>query len=388
MNKAILHKEVQEFIRNYTGDMSKLAFAGSPFGEITIKELLQQIEGRRRIEKKLPAWYKLPGVLYPPKLNLEQTSSESTAKYKASLISGETLADLTGGFGVDSYYFSKNHKTVHHFEINESLSKIAVHNFKKLTANNIVCIPKNGLEFIKNEKYNNIYIDPSRRHNTKGKIFYLKDCEPNILENLEYLLDRCEILLLKTSPMLDISLGIEELKYVNEVHIIAVENDVKELVWVLKRHNNDPIQLKTINFAKNGPETFDFCRNDPASVTYSVPKQFLYEPNTAILKSGAFGLLSDTYAVDKLHKNTHLYTNEELQKFPGRRFQIENTVPYSKKEIRKALSFDKANITVRNFPESVAKLRKYWKIKEGGDVYLFFTTIKNDQKVMLVCKKV
>lgn len=386
-NKSILNTEVQDFIRNFEGEISKLAFSGSPFETVSIQELLQQIESRSRIEKKLPTWFSTRDILYPPKLNLEQTSSEITSEYKASLVKGELIADITGGFGVDSYYFSEKFPEVHHFELNESLSEIVRHNFQVL-GRNIKCFNEDGLKAVLNKKYSVIYADPSRRHDSKGKVFFLKDCQPNIPNNIDEILSNCEVFLLKTSPMLDITVGLNELKDVSEIHIVAVENEVKELLWLLKEGKDSELKIKTINFTKTELEEFSFNWNETAKADYSLPQEYLYEPNTAILKSGAFDLISEKLNLNKIEVNTHLYTNDHLIDFPGRRFKIEKVVPYNKKEIKSALAFKKANITTRNFPESVATLRKKWKLSDGGNIYLFFTTNLEGKRVMIVCSKV
>ncbi|WP_310991936.1 THUMP-like domain-containing protein [Aequorivita marina] len=388
INKALLHTEVQDFIKNFEGDLSKLAFSGSPFPKVAIQELLQQIESRRKIKKKLPTWFAASNILFPPKLNLEQTSSETTAQYKANLVDGETLADITGGFGVDGFFFSEKFSAVHHFEINPTLSQIAQHNFKVLNKPNVHCSAEDGLSKVLNNKYSVIYADPSRRHDSKGKVFFLNDCQPNIPEHISEILENSQLFLLKTSPMLDISVGLQELRNVMEIHVVAVENEVKELLWLLKNGTENPLQVKTVNFTKSRIEQFNFHWNETAETTYSAPQKYLYEPNAAILKSGAFHLLSNQLKLNKLHKNTHLYTSETLINFPGRRFRIEDVVPYTKSEMRAALTFKKANITTRNFPETVAKLRKKWKIADGGAVYLFFITNLEGKKEMLVCSKV
>ena len=387
-NNALLNNEVQDFIKNFEGDVSKLAFAGSPFENVSVQELMQQIESRKKIEKKLPTWFETRNILFPPKLNLEQTSSEITAKYKASLVKGKSLADITGGFGVDSFFFSEKISTVHHFEINKALSEIAKNNFELFSKANVQCFSEDGLNAVLSKKYDVVYADPSRRHDSKGKVFFLKDCQPNIPENISEILNHCDQFLLKTSPMLDILIGLSELKSVSEIHIVAVDNEVKELIWQLKKDASGKPQIITINFTKSGTERFAFKWNESGTAEYSLPKKYLYEPNAAILKSGAFNLISERFNVNKLHKNTHLYTSKDLIDFPGRVFLIENIIPYSKSEMRAALSFKKANITTRNFPESVETLRKKWKITDGGDVYLFFVTNLEFKKEMIICSKV
>lgn len=387
-NTSLLNSEVQDFIQNFEGDSSKLAFAGSPFENVSVQELIQQIESRKRAGKKLPLWFETRNILFPPKINLEQTSSEITAKYKASLVNGETLADITGGFGIDSFYFSEKFSTVHHFEINSELSEIAKHNFEVFRKHNIKCYAEDGLMAVLSKKYIVIYADPSRRHDSKGKVFFLKDCQPNIPQNILEILDHCDLFLLKTSPMLDISVGLNELQGVSEIHIVAVENEVKELLWLLKKDVVGVIRIKTINFTKSGIDYFDFNWNESATANYSLVQKYLYEPNAAIYKSGAFNLVSEKLKASKLHQNTHLYTSDTIVDFPGRSFVIEKVVPYNKAEIRSALSFKKANIATRNFPESVETLRKKWKIADGGDVYLFFVTNLENKKEMLICAKI
>lgn len=388
LNQALLNYEVQDFIRSFENDISKLAFSGSPFDKVSVQELIQQIESRRRIEKKLPTWFTTSNILFPPKLNLEQTSSEVTAKYKASLLSGDTIADITGGFGIDSFFFAEKFSAVHHFEINTVLSEIAQHNFKLLNKQNVRCSTEDGLNKVLNSKYSVIYADPSRRHDSKGKVFFLTDCQPNIPDNILAILNNCETFLLKTSPMLDISVGLSELGNVSEIHIVAINNEVKELLWVLKKSSEENLKIKTVNFTKSGREEFDFDWHEAVNVKYNFPQKYLYEPNSAILKSGAFDLLSSKLKLDKLNKNTHLYTSESLMNFPGRSFVVESVVPYNKSEMRSALTFRKANITTRNFPESVDTLRKKWKIADGGDVYLFFVTNVENKKEMIVCSKI
>lgn len=388
-NPSLLHAEVQDFIRNYSDEITSLAFRGSPFPEIPVQELMQQIDSRNRIKKKLPTWFTTEGIIYPPKLNLEQTSSEITAIYKASLISGKTLADITGGFGVDAFFFSEKFEKVFHFEWNKELSEIAEHNFKVFGKTTIACNVSDGIKAIQGKQFDVIFADPSRRDSVKGKVYYLRDCFPNIPEELPKLFESAPEILIKTSPMLDLNVGIEELRFVQAIHIVSVRNEVKELLWLLKKEVDSDIEITTINFEKETQQRFDFLWNQEATPTFSEPKNYLYEPNVAILKSGAFDLVSEEFKLDKLHRHTHLYTHEKLVDFPGRRFKIIKRIPYQKSEMRK-LKISKANVSVRNFPESVAQIRKKWKIGNGGEIYLFFITTgkdNKDKKEVLICEK-
>ncbi len=350
--------------------------------------MIQQIESRKKAKNKLPSWYRTKQIYYPPKLNLEQTSSEITAEYKATIIDGDKISDITGGFGIDSYYFSKTFKEVHHFELNKCLSEITAHNFSSLKRNNIQCFAEDGIKSALKEQCDVIYVDPSRRHDSKGKVFFLKDCEPNIPFHLPALLKHCKQLLIKTSPMLDLSIGLNELQFVSEIHIVAVNNEVKELLWLITPGFKDVPHIKTININKDKKNVFNFHLNETFEVDCTSPKKYLYEPNAAIMKSGAFDLLPERYQVQKLHKHSHLYTSDDLISFPGRQFLINKVIPYQKKYFKELLTIEKANISIRNFPESVAFLRKRLRIKDGGDLFLFFTTTEGNKKIILYCTKV
>ena len=391
MNLAILQVEVQNFIQqNLKTDLTKLIFKGSPFKNITVQALATQIEGKAKCEKKLPTWFSTKNIYYPPKLNIEQTSSEVTAQYKTQLVSGKNMIDITGGFGIDSWALSSVLKTVTHCEINADLSAIAQHNFKQLNVNNIDCIPGNGIAFLKQtaQKFDVIYIDPSRRDEHKGKVFLLKDCLPNVPEHLNFLFSKASTILLKNAPILDITSAVNELKFVKEIHVVAVNNDVKELLFLLETKYVGNIKVRTTNFQKNKTQTFNFTYQEQGTATYSAPQTYVYEPNAAILKSGGFQHLSQQLNIAKLHQHTHLYTAETLIDFPGRAFKIVHKTTYNKKELQKLIPTKKANITTRNFPETVAQIRKKTGIKDGGNLYLFFTTNLQQKHIVLICEKV
>ena len=390
MNERILHKDVQEYIdTNLRSDIHKLILKGSPFPEITSQELGSQIVSKQKCEKKLSSWFHTKNIYYPPKINLEQTSSETTANYKSNLVSGQSIIDLTGGFGVDSYYFSKQFNSVIHCEINSELSEIASHNFKELKAVNIQTTTKNGLEYLQdtNQKFGCIYIDPSRRDDIKGKVFLLQDCEPNVPDNLDLLFKTSNTLLLKVSPILDITSAINELNFVKEIHIVAVNNDVKELLFLLEKDYTEEIEIKTVNFSKKEVQEFRFTFQSETVSKYNSPQEYLYEPNAAILKSGGFHQLTAAFDVFKLHQHSHLYTSISLIDFPGRSFKIDLVMSYDKKKIKRLIKDHKANITTRNFPKTVAQIRKELKIKDGGATYLFFTTNLHNELICILCSK-
>jgi 16S rRNA G966 N2-methylase RsmD len=391
LNERILHKDVQDFIQqNLKSEITKLILKGSPFDGITIQELANQIVTKQKSQKKLPTWFETKGIYYPPKLNLEQTSSEATANYKASLVRGNKLIDITGGFGVDCVAFSKQFESVTHCELNTELSQIAAYNFQQLGIQPIKTYSGNGIEYLQQSKetFDCIYIDPSRRSDVKGKVFLLKDCEPNLPEQIDFLFEKSNQLLIKVSPILDISSAINELKFVKEVHIIAVQGEVKELLFLAEKNYSEAIQIKTINLQKNARETFDFVYKSQAESTYHLPANYLYEPNAAILKSGGFHQVSEQLGVQKLHPHSHLYTSEKRMDFPGRIFEIEHSIPYDKKKIKKYLVTSKANVTTRNFPKTVQQIRKELKLKDGGHQYLFFTTNLENQLTCIFCRKI
>lgn len=391
MNFSLLDNEIQQFIeKNIAADVTKLALQKNPFPETDWTLILQQLAAKQKAKTKLPTWFETPTILYPSKISVEQTSSEKTAQYKASLVYGEKLIDLTGGFGVDDFYFSKNVKNVVHCEINTELSEIVKHNFEQLNVKNIECFAEDSFEVLQklNQKFDWIYIDPSRRNNTKGKVFMLKDCLPNVPELLDFYFSFSENVMIKTAPILDISAGISELINIAQIHIVALENEVKELLFILKKDHKSTIEIKTVNLLKDKQETFQFLLNSETKKSnFSIPKKYLFEPNAAIMKSGGFDEIAVQFEVEKLHQHSHLYTSSEIIDFPGRVFEIKNTLEYNKTNMKSFLENQKANITTRNFPETVENIRKKWKIKDGGNLYCFFTTDMNNCKIVVLCEK-
>jgi 16S rRNA G966 N2-methylase RsmD len=388
----LLNIEIQDFINsNLDSDSSKLLLKGIDFNGATSLEIIEQIEAKKRSEKKLPTWFRAENILYPNKLNIEQTSSEITADYKAKLVSGHSLIDLTGGFGVDSFYFSKQVERIIHCETNNELSKLVKHNYESLNVSNIKCITENGIEALKriDQPFDWIYIDPSRRDDTKKKVFLLSDCTPNVKTFQGLFLKYAKHVMIKTSPLLDIKATLNDLKAVKELHVVAVQNEVKELLWILERNYNSDFKIRTINILKTEKQVFEFNYEDEAikQANYNLPLTYLYEPNTAVLKSGAFNVVSTHLNIPKLHKHSHLYTSEILVDFPGRRFKIDKVIPFNKKGFAKE-KISKANVTTRNFPLSVGDIRKKLKVKDGGQLYLFFTTNLNNEKVILICSKI
>lgn len=390
--KELLSNEVQHYInRNIGISLSKLALQKNPYPAIDWKEILNQIEAKTKAKDKLPTWFNTEKIIYPTKVSIEQTSSEKTALYKSKLISGQKLIDLTGGFGVDAFYFSKQFSTVIHCEHNRQLSEMVLHNYNRLKTKNITCISGKSEEILShlNDQFDWIYIDPSRRNDSKGKVFMLRDCEPNVPDSLDFYFRYAHRILIKTAPLLDLTAGLKEVKYVAVIHIVALENEVKELLWEIHHGFKGSPIIKTVNLARQKTEEFEF-NTDKSTVqtNYGEPEKYLFEPNAAIMKSGGFDYVGQQFHLKKLHPHSHLYTAMEKIDFCGRVFEIRDVIPYQKTAMKVHLENQKANITTRNFPETVEAIRKKWKIKDGGNLYTFFTTDLKNNKIVLLCNKI
>ena len=392
MNRSLLHPDIQKYITaNIGADSSKLALQKNPFPEVNWIAILNQIAAKTKAKYKLPTFFKTENIIYPSKISVEQTSSEKTALYKSSIVSGATLIDLTGGFGVDDLYFSKVVKNVIHCEIDTELSNSVKYNFEILGIKNIQFEFGDSYTYLEKIQFKLdwIYIDPSRRNDIKGKVFMLKDCLPNVPELLTFYFTKTDNILIKTAPILDISAGLLELSNVKCIHIVAVDNEVKELIWELSNGFIDNARIKTVNITNEKTEQFSFELNSNNHFSnFSLPKKYLYEPNSAIMKSGGFDEIGIQYHLDKLHQHSHLYTSDEKIEFPGRIFEVQNAISYAKNEMKSFLENKITNITTRNFPESVEEIRKKWKIKDGGNSYCFFTTDMNNHKIVLICTKI
>lgn len=352
---------------------------------------------RQKAKHKLPSWFANEKVIFPPPLSVEQASSEVTANYKAEIFArnfgNEKCADLTGGMGLDSWALAKVTDSVTYIEQNATLALIAKYNFDVLAQNNIEVLNENATQlnhsFI--QSFKTFYIDPHRRDETKNKVFKIEDCEPNLLE-IKHLLSN---FMVKFSPMLDIKLAIEQLQNITEVHIVALENEVKELLFVSKKPSTSIINktvIHCINFASNHVQQvfeFDFESEQKNTVLYSKPNTYIYEPNAAILKAGAFKSIATHFNLAKIAPNSHLYTSESLvENFVGRSFICEAVCKFDKKEILSKLPSPKANISTRNFPMKPEEIKKKLGLQDGGEYYLFATESSEKQKIVLICRKI
>ena len=383
------------FIREHLhDDVHQLSLQAARYPDVDMAFAVRQISGRQKIRYKVPSFYSVDEIIYPSALSLEQSSSEITAQYKASLCAGKKFVDLTGGFGIDCFFISRKFEKAVYVEKQKNLCEIAQHNFTALQADNIMIINDEAENYLNNmEAVDCIYIDPARRSGSGKKLVFLADCEPNVQILAPKLLEKAERVLIKLSPMLDISSAVSEISQTTEIHILAVENDCKEILLILQKQKPDDIKIHTVNFLKNDKtQVFEYklAQEASANANYtSELKQYLYEPNTAVMKSGGFKMLLQYYNVEKLHPNTHLYTSSEyIPIFPGRAFEVVEIWNNSKKDREKrAEKIKKANISVRNYPIGTPELRKKLKLADGGDCYLFACTLANNEKVIVECVK-
>ncbi|MDD3036854.1 SAM-dependent methyltransferase [Bacteroides sp.] len=385
----------QVFIREHqTDDVRALALQAKKYPDVDMPTAITQIAGRQVATEKIPSWKKIEDIWYPKHLSLEQCSSETTARYKARLIQGESLVDLTGGFGIDCSFLATRFRSVIYVERQEGLCEIAAHNFPILGLDHISIKNEDGVAYLKTMlPVDCIFIDPARRNEHGGKSVAISDCEPNVAELEELLLKKANKVMVKLSPMLDLSLALKELQFTQEVHIISVNNECKELLLILGQTPSKDIPIHCVNFSTKGEQEFAFSREQEQyskCVYTDALAQYLYEPNASLLKGGAYKSLSSAYHISKLHPNSHLYTSDSLiRNFPGRVFHIKKYCSFNKKEIKETLgNIEKGNISIRNFPASVGELRKRIKLSDGGSDYVFATTLNNEKKLLILCEKV
>lgn len=405
----LINEKTWEFVRRHADDdVRKQALQGTRDGEVDLPMALQQIAGWQTARRKLPSWAAVEGIVYPPHLNMEQCSSERTARYKAQIVGrGDIFVDLTGGFGIDFYWLSQGFQQRIYVEQNEALCTLADHNFRQLGH---ACMVKcsTAAAFLQTLTHADlIFLDPARRNEHGGRTYGIADCTPNVLEMLPLLLQKSDRILLKLSPMLDWQAAVTELQFVSEVHILSIDNECKELLLLLEPSaeprsvedclvvcvNNDTV-FKT-GKQEQGRDLLQVKSGFTSSKTGVYFKQnqeplFLYEPNASIMKAGCFSVLEQRFPVSQVAPNSHLFlSSDEIDDFPGRRFQIQSISSLNKKELSSVLApLERANMTVRNFPMTVDQLRKKLKLKDGGDIYIFATTTADGQHRLFICRKI
>jgi hypothetical protein len=375
MNKHLLEVEVQAYIASHIrADAHQIALAKSPFENVSAAELAMQIKAKQRAQKKLPTWFSGENIYFPQSLCIEQSSSEETALYKSKICNGKRMIDLTAGFGVDSFYFAQGFEQVLSCELDSTLAQISAHNALQLGCKRIEVYNQDGLDVLEKEvgQLDLIYADPLRRKNT-AKVFRLADCSPNVVTVLPSLLRKAKHILLKTSPLLDIQAGLSELSNVKEIHIVSVKNECKELLWLIEAaYLGEP---KVICAAINeSTKRLELRLKDLENCTFSPEiseELFLYEPDVALLKSGAFSAIATTFQLDKLAKQSHLYTSNIFKPgFPGRIFQIEKV--FAINELKKQRNLT-GNVISRNYPDKPENLIKKFKISTAERQFVVFT---------------
>lgn len=390
-------EELLLFIKEHASDdLNRLLLSASRYPGIDIPYAVDQIKARRQIKDKLPSWYQNDRLIFPAKIAAEQCSSERTALYKQGLVEADTrLCDLTGGLGIDSYFFSRRVRQVTYIERFPAYCDAALHNFGILGANNITVLKGDSTELLATlGEIDVFYIDPARRGEGNKRVFALRDCEPDLTRLTPILFRYAPKVIAKLSPMADIQMTLDLLPETVSVHVLSVKNECKELLFVMERGMRlDSSRIHCVNFASDGePELFSFSTQEERNVSVSVNgpiKSYLYEPNASILKAGAFKVVASRFGLDKLHISSHLYTSDRwIPDFPGRSFVVEEVLPFHNK-LCKTLSkqIPQANITARNFPLSIDELRKRTRITDGGSVYLFATTLGQGEKVLIKTRK-
>lgn len=393
----ILSDKLFEFCNEHeSDDIHTLALQSEKYPAIEISQAIQQIKGLQIAKKKLPTYYQNKRIIYPPHLALEQCSSEHTALYKASIVSrGSRMIDLTGGFGIDFSFLAPLFDEAVYVEQQAELVSLALHNFETLGLRHVTVKKDDGVNYLYNsESVDFIYLDPARRNNLGNKTVLIEDCSPNILEIQSELDNKAECVMIKLSPMLDITLALKSMTNITSVHIVSVDNECKELLFIKKRNSSiSDIQFQCVNIKDSEIQQFSFNKNDEIeakSIYTSLIATYLYEPNSSIMKAGAYNIIAERFDLKKLHSNSHLYTSDSfVNDFPGKKFKVVAVFSLNKKELKNYMkNIEQANVAVRNFPMKAEELKSKLKIKDGGNQFVFGTTTSDEKRVLILCERV
>ena len=409
----------KEYIKQHRNDdIYRLALTKAPEG-VDLQYALSQISAYQTLSKKVPSWAECDELIFPRQLSLEQSSSELTARYKAELIrefmgsDSYQHIDLTGGMGIDCYFIAQYASQSHYIEQNPELCTIAQHNFAYLNPN--ISVHNTTAEECLNQITDNssllipnfiakgsktfgssllIYLDPARRGDHGQKLVSISDCQPNVIELLPQMFGLTNKIVVKLSPMLDITRAINELSHIEKLYVISVNNECKELLLLINKECETDTEIYAVNIDNKGNKSDILKGTIPSESQIGISHArevglYLYEPFAAHLKSGLYKTIAQQYGVEKLHQHSHLYTSNTLNNnFPGRKFQVKEVIPFDKKNAKTLFkSLQKTNITTRNFPLTVSELRTQYKIKDGGETYIFATTLYDDSKVLIICEK-
>ena len=403
----MMNEATREFVREHRDeDVRQLALRGTKDPEVDLAFALQQIDGRKRAQEKLPSWAAIEGIVWPSHLSMEQCSSEQTARYKAEVAgSGVSFVDLTAGFGVDAAFIAQGFQRAVCVELQPELCAISSENFKLLGLHQMEVVNGNGLDYLHTmTPADLVFIDPARRNEHGGRTYGIADCTPNVLDFIDELLEKAQRVMIKLSPMLDWRKAVEDIgrQYVLAVHIVSVNNECKELLIEVKRERVKSAKsgiggqrVVCVNLLSDGCREcfeFDALAPLPANTFHFSPftSHFLYEPNASVMKAGCFDLLAERFGVTPPHQNSHLFmSDKEVPDFPGRGFVIEGMTSMNKRELKESLAgIMQANIAVRNFPMSAEELRRRLKLRDGGDIYIFATTVGNAGHRLFICRKI
>ncbi|MEQ8579913.1 MAG: RsmD family RNA methyltransferase [Balneola sp.] len=387
-------EESIDFIKDHVNDdPAEIMLQSRKFPELPMRDIVVQIASRQKAKDKLPEWFGNYDLILPPKQNLEQASSEISAKFKARFVEGDSLVDLTGGTGVDTFYLSRKMRSTVYVEPNEELCGASKHNFEVLGVN--IEVQNSTAEDMLNQntvQSDWIFIDPSRRDDSQNRVYALEDCEPNVIELEEQLLNSAKNVLIKASPMLDIKKTLQQFSSCYKVQVVAVDNEVKELLLYLTKDNDEEADIEAWNISdKRDEEQFSFKYSEEEASDFNIgePIRYIYEPNAALMKAGAYKLLSSEFGVLKLHPNTHLYTSDELiENFPGKKLLIKEVFKPSKKEIKKRVKNDTVNVIVRNYPMGANEIKKKFGLKDGGEEFLIFCELEGVGLRAILCERV
>lgn len=392
----LINTETAAFILSHRlNDVATLALRGSAPAGVDVPFALSQIEGWQTARRKLPSWAACDGIVYPPRLSMEQCSSEQSARYKAAVVSrlqrngqcgASRMVDLTGGFGVDFSFISPLFGEKVYVERQEHLCRVAESNMAMLGLSNVMVVNAEATDYLQTmPRASLIFLDPARRDSVGRRTYGIADCQPDVAALAPQLLQKADCVVVKLSPMLDWHEAARELPAVAEVHIVAVGGEVKELLLVLLPCYEGAPKL----YCADDAEVVNPVEGVPVSTYLAEPFRYLYEPNAALMKSGCFGWIASTYGVSPISANSHLFVSTvPVQHFPGRSFTVEAVSPLSKSDLRRVLgSTSRANVAVRNFPMTAVQLRRRLKLNDGGDVYIFGTTTAQGRHVVIVCRK-
>ncbi len=390
----ILTGKERDFARRHLdADLAGLVLSAHQYPDIAVRNVVPCIAALRKLRIKVPLWFRFD-LDIPPALSVEQASSEIAARFKASLFSGQRMLDLTGGVGVDAFFWSASFEEVFYVERDPELAESARHNFALLGAKNIRVLTAEAESFLHfgTDTFDLIYLDPARRDENRQRMFRLEECSPNVLTLRERLLQRAPRVLIKAAPLLDLSLAMEQLQYVTRIWVVSVAGEVKEVLLLLERTRiaPDEVPIEAVAISHRGERRrFVYSRaeertNEP---TFASPKAYLYEPDAAVLKAGAFKTFAVRYGLEKLSPHAHLYTSASyISGMPARAFAIEAVEKYDKRAVQRYLPEKRANVIVRHFPDTAEQTRKRLGLSEGGDRYLFGTTTFDGQKILILCR--